>query len=182
MIVLDTFLDRACRLRAIFELQWTWAILCMLLCMCMDHGIVALRFMGLDAEEFGMSAKAEDLMRQQYLVPRKSVKKLREMSRREGVSAGELARRAIEAYTSGNVLTEPEEEVASRAVLKDIHTQVRAVLTRIDASLSEVRARERALTDGTFRAQVVSETRAWFDAHPEEAQGIVELFAPQATA
>src|SRR5882757_4312993 len=92
-------------------------------------------------------------MRQQYLVPRKSVKKLREMSRREGVSAGALVRRAIEAYTSGNILTEPEEEVASRAVLKDIHAQVRAALTRIDASLSEIRARERALTDGTFRAQ-----------------------------
>jgi hypothetical protein len=72
-------------------------------------------------------------MRQQYMVPRKSVKKLREMSRREGISAGEVARRAIEAYISGNVLTEPEEEVASRAVLKDIHAQVRAALTRIDA-------------------------------------------------
>ena len=148
----------------------------------MIPSIVALGFMGFKAEEFGMSAKAEDLMRQQYLVPRKSVKKLREMSRREGVSAGELARRAIEAYTSGNVLTEPEEEVASRAVLKDIHSQVRAVLARIDASASEIRARERALADGTFRAQVVAETRAWFDAHPEEAQGIAELFAPQATA
>src|SRR6202789_1442081 len=104
---------------------------------------------GLEAEEIGMSAPAEDLMRQQYLVPRKSVKKLREMSRREGVSAGALVRRAIEAYASGNILTEPEEEVASRAVLKDIHSQVRAALTRIDASLSEIRARERALADGT---------------------------------
>jgi len=129
-----------------------------------------------------MSAKAEDLLRQQYLVPRKSVKKLREMSRREGVSAGELARRAIEAYTSGNVLTEPEEEAASRAVLKDIHAQVRAVLTRIDVSLAEIRESEQRLADGTFRAQVVAETRAWFDAHPEEAQGIVEFFAPQGTA
>jgi hypothetical protein len=129
-----------------------------------------------------MSAKAEDLMRQQYLVPRKSVKKLREMSRREGVSAGELARRAIDAFTSGNILTEPEEEVASRAVIKDIHIQVRAALSRIDATLSEVRARERALADGTFRAQVVAETKAWFDAHPEEAQGIAELFAPQVAA
>jgi len=138
--------------------------------------------MELNGEGFGMSAKAEDLMRQQYLVPRKSVKKLREMSRREGVSAGELARRAIEAYTSGNVLTEPEEEVASRAVLKDIHAQVRAALKRIDASLSEIRASERRLADGTFRAQVVAETRAWFDAHPDQAQGIVEFFAPQATA
>jgi enamine deaminase RidA (YjgF/YER057c/UK114 family) len=70
--------------------------------------------------------------------------------------------------------------VASRAVLKDIHTQVRATLTRIDATLSEIRARERALTDGSFRAQVVAETRAWFDSHPEEVQGIMDLFAPQA--
>jgi hypothetical protein len=69
-----------------------------------------------------------------------------------------------------------------RAVLKGIHIQVRAALTRIDASLFEVRARERALTDGTFRAQMVAETRAWFDAHPEEAEGIVEIFAPQANA
>ena len=138
--------------------------------------------MGVEAEEFGMSAKAADLMRQQYLVPRKSVKKLREMSQREGVSAGELARRAIEAYTSGNILTEPEEEVASRAVLKDIHSQVRATLMRIDASLAEIRARERALDDGTFRARVVAETKAWFDAHPEAARGIVDFFAPRATA
>ena len=129
-----------------------------------------------------MSVKAEDLMRQQYLVPRKSVKKLREMSRREGVSAGELARRAIEAYTSGNVLTEPEEEAGSRAVLKDVHAQLRATLARIDVSLAEVRARERALADGSFRAQVVAETRAWFDANPEQAQGIMDLFAPQASA
>jgi hypothetical protein len=127
-----------------------------------------------------MSAKAEDLMRQQYLVPRKSVKKLREMSRREGVSAGELARRAIEAYTSGNLLTEPEEEAASRVVLKDIHAQVRAVLTRIDVGLAEIRGSEQRLADGTFRAQVVAETKAWFDAHPDEARGIVEFFAPQA--
>jgi hypothetical protein len=129
-----------------------------------------------------MSAKAEDLMRQQYLVPRKSVKKLREMSRREGVSGGEIVRRAIEAYTSGNFIAEPAEELASRAVLKDIHNQLRKVLTRIDASLSEIRASERALADGTLRAQVVAETRAWFDAHPDEARGVAELFAPPAVS
>ncbi len=121
-------------------------------------------------------------MRQQCLVQCKSVKKLREMSRHEGVSAGELVRRAIEAYTFANTLTYSEEEVASRAVLKDIHSQVRVTITRIDASRYENRAHERVLADGTFRAQVVAETQAWFDAHPEEAQGIVELFAPQATA
>jgi hypothetical protein len=129
-----------------------------------------------------MSAKAEDLLRQQYLVPRKSVKKLREMSRREGVSAGELARRAIESYTSGNVLTESEEDAAARSVLKDIHAHVRATLSRIDASLTEIRARERALADGSFRARVLKETQAWFEAHPHEARGIAELFAAEVAA
>lgn len=55
-------------------------------------------------------------------------------------------------------------EVASRAVLKDIHAQVRATLARIDVSLSEIRASEQRLADGTFRAQMAAETRAWFDA------------------
>jgi hypothetical protein len=127
-----------------------------------------------------MSAKAEDLLRQQYLVPRKSVKKLREMSRREGVSAGELARRAIEAYTSGNLLTEPEEQAAARALLTDIHGQVRATLKRIDANLAEIRTREAAFADGSFRAQVVKETQAWFEAHPHRARAIAELFVQDA--
>jgi hypothetical protein len=127
-----------------------------------------------------MSAKAQDLLRQQYLIPRKSVNKLREMSRREGVSAGELARRAIDAYASGNVLTESEEEVAARALLADIHGQVRATLKRIDANLTETHARERALADGTFHAQVRSETKAWFEAHPHQAQAIAELFLQSA--
>jgi hypothetical protein len=145
------------------------------------YGIAARMLDGPYTEKCAMSAKAEDLMRQQYLVPRKSVKKLREMSIREGVSAGELARRAIEAFISGHVVTESEEELAARAVLKDIHAQVRATLTRIDASLAEIRAAERRLADGSLRAQVAAETRAWFDANPEEAQGIVELFAPRQT-
>jgi hypothetical protein len=128
-----------------------------------------------------VSAKPEDLMRQQYLVPRKNVKKLREMSKREGVSAGELARRAIEAYTSGNVVSESDEEVALRAVLKDIHAQVRATLTRIDKSLAEIRASEQRLADGSVRAQVIAETKAWFEQHPDQARGIVELFTSEAT-
>ena len=77
-----------------------------------------------------MSTKAEPLLRQQYLVPRRSVKKLREMSRKEGVSTGELARRAIEAYTSGRVVSESEEETAARALLVEIHGAVRDVLKR----------------------------------------------------
>src|SRR5262249_23458393 len=109
--------------------------------------------------------------------PRKSVRKLREMSRREGVSAGELARRAIEAYTSGKVLTESEEEVAARAVLEDIRNEVRATIRKIDAGLSEISAREKALSDGSFRSRVRKETRAWFEAHAEGAHAIADLLA-----
>lgn len=125
-----------------------------------------------------MSAKAEDLLRQQYLVPRASVKKLREMSRKEGVSTGELARRAIEAYTSGKVLSESEDESAARALLHEVHTQVRVSLKRIDATLDEVRARERPLNDGSFRAKVRRETEEWLRSHPKEADAIAALFAP----
>jgi hypothetical protein len=126
-----------------------------------------------------MGADAKDLMRQQYLVPRRSVKKLREMSRRQGVSAGELARRAIEAYTSGHVLTETEEEAAARVLLRDVHTQVRATLERIDTGLRELSARERALADGSFRDQVRREMQSWVETHPDEAARIAELFVPE---
>jgi len=123
-----------------------------------------------------MSVKAEDLLRQQYLVPRKSVNKLRQMSRRQGVSAGELARRAIEAYTSGALLSESEEEAAVGTLLQEIHAQVRATLKSIDASLEEVRSRERALADGSFAAEVRRDTQAWWHAHPQQARAITELF------
>lgn len=126
-----------------------------------------------------MNAKAESLLRQQYLVPRRSVKRLREMSRKEGVSTGELARRAIEAYTSGRVLSEPEEESAARALLEEIHEAVRAVLKRIDASLTEVRERERDLDDGAFRARVREETLAWLRSHPQEAESLAEVLSPR---
>jgi hypothetical protein len=126
-----------------------------------------------------MSAKPVELMRQQYLVPRASVKKLKQMSRREGVSAGELARRAIEAYTSGKVLSESEDEGAARALLHDVHAQVRVSLKRIDAMLVELRSRERALSDGSLRAQVRRETQEWLRGHPQEAAAIGELLAPR---
>ena len=129
-----------------------------------------------------MNTKAETLLRQQYLVPRRSVKKLQEMSRKEGVSTGELARRAIEAYTSGRVLSGSEEETAARALLEEIHDTVRDVLKRIDASLAEVRERERASDQRGFRAQVREETMAWLRGHPEEAEAIAGLLTPQGQA
>lgn len=126
-------------------------------------------------------AKAESLLRQQYLVPSRSVKKLQEMSRKEGVSTGELARRAIEAYTSGGYFPSPR-ETAARALLVEIRGAVRDVLKRIDASLAEVRERERAFDEGAFRAQVRKETMAWLKGHPEEAEAVAGLLTPQVPA
>jgi hypothetical protein len=124
-----------------------------------------------------MSAKPETLLRQQYLVPRRSVEKLRQMSRKQGVSTGELARRAIEAYTAGKVLSESEDEIAARSLLAEIHGAVRTTLKRIDASLAEVRERERALSQDRFRAGVREETLAWLESHPDEAEAITDLFS-----
>ncbi len=129
-----------------------------------------------------MNANAEVLLRQQYLVPRRSVKKLREMSRKEGVSAGELVRRAIEAYTSGRLLSESEEETAARALLADVHRAVRTTLERIDVSLAEMHTRTRVLEEGTFRARVRDETLAWLRSHPRKAEAITELLIPPVSA
>ena len=110
------------------------------------------------------------------------MKKLQEMSRKEGVSTGELARRAIEAYTSGRVLSEAEEETAARALLVEVQGAVRDVLKRIDAALAEVRERERAFDGGALRAKVREETMAWLRGHPEEAEAIAGLLTPQVPA
>ncbi len=127
-----------------------------------------------------MSAKPDALLRQQYLIPKGAVKKLREMSREEGVSTGELARRAIDALTSGRVVDASEEERAAGELLAEIHATVRAQLRRIDASLAELRERERALAGAEFRERVRAETLAWLAANPDRADAIVELLAPEA--
>lgn len=119
------------------------------------------------------------LMRQQYLVSRQSVARLRQMSRAQKVPMSELARRAIEAYTQGAPLSETEEEAAARGLLQEIHTQVSTTLERIDQGLKELEDRERALADGSFQDQVRRETRHWIDTHPKQMSAIAELFAPE---
>ena len=79
------------------------------------------------------------------------------MSCKKGASTGELARRAIEAYTSGRVLSESEEESAARALLEEVHNTLADVLKRIDASLAEVRERERTLARAALPYQVILE-------------------------
>ena len=57
---------------------------------------------------------------------------------------------------ASGVLSESEEETAARALLVEIHGAVRDTLKRIDASLAEVRERERAFEVGGFRAEALS--------------------------
>jgi hypothetical protein len=101
------------------------------------------------------------------------------MSRKKNASTGELARRAIEAYTSGRMLSESEEESAARALLEEVHNTLADVLKRIDASLAEVRERERAFDQDAFRARRRDQIMAWLRCHPEEAEEIKQLLAPQ---
>lgn len=129
-----------------------------------------------------MSTKPEELLRQQYLVPRRSVDKLRAMSRREGVSAGELARRAIEAYTAEGPAPQTEEEVAAEALLQEIHSKVRLTLRKMDENLQDIRKRESALADGSFQARTRTEIKAWLEAHPEDIEAAREVFFPEVTA
>jgi hypothetical protein len=68
--------------------------------------------------------------------------------------------------------------MATKVLLEDIHSQVRATLKRIDMGLVEIHARERALASGAFRAAVRKETQAWFHANPDRAHDIAEFFAP----
>ena len=66
--------------------------------------------------------------------------------------------------------------VAALGLLKDIHDQIGTRLKGIDALLRETNARERALSDGTFRARIRKETKAWFETHPDQARAIADLF------
>jgi len=125
-----------------------------------------------------MVGNAKDPQRKQYLVPRRSVAKLQKMSRQRRVSASELVRRAIEAYTSGEPCA-AEQEAAARGVLRELHKEMRATLKRIDRGLEKLSARERALADGTLQDQVRQETQSWITSHPREMAAIVRLFAPE---
>lgn len=117
------------------------------------------------------------LVRQQYLVPRRSVNKLRQLSKQEKVSATEIVRRAIDAYDPAldGELT-AQEEGAVMGLLEDIHARMRAVVERIDADSAEWRKRMTALQDGSLREKVRLETEEFFRKHPDALQGIEQLF------
>ena len=124
-----------------------------------------------------MTSKAKTLVRQQYLVPKRSANRLRAMSREQGISADELVGRAIDTYTSGSeARSRPAEHRAAEALLAATLSHVEAAFIRMDALATEAHRRQSALGSPTLRARVRQETRRWCASHPREAQAITDLF------
>jgi hypothetical protein len=125
-----------------------------------------------------MEKRAERLIRQQYLVPRRSVTKLKELSKVERVSATEIVRRAIDAYDPAAVPVPPQDEAAAVDLLDGLHGQLRALLERIDAELAQLKKRHDDLAGGKLRRKVRRETEEWARRNPEALAGLADLFAP----
>ena len=121
-----------------------------------------------------MDKTVDELVRQQYLVPRRSVAKLRQLSREQKVSATEIVRRAIEAYdpSSGD---RAAQEAAALDLLAEVHGQLRKALRRLDEDLTALQTRQRALEDGSLRDRARRDTESWLRRHPQALEAIAEL-------
>jgi hypothetical protein len=125
-----------------------------------------------------MDKPVDELMRQQYLVPRRSVAKLRQLSRQHKVSVTEIVRRAIEAYDplSGD---RAAQEAAALELLAEVHGQMRKSIRRIDSDMTALQSRQRALDDGSVREQARQQTEVWLRRNPQALDGFAELFGAQ---
>ena len=125
-----------------------------------------------------MDKPVDELMRQQYLVPRRSVAKLRQLSRQHKVSVTEIVRRAIDAYDplSGD---RAAQEAAALELLAEVHGQLRKSMRRIDSDMAALQSRQRALDDGSVRAEAQQQTEVWLRRNPRALDAFAELFAGQ---
>jgi hypothetical protein len=125
-----------------------------------------------------MDKPVDELLRQQYLVPRRSVAKLRQLSRQHKVSVTEIVRRAIEAYDplSGD---RAAQEAAALELLAEVHGQLRKSMRRIDSDMAALQSRQRALDDGSVREQARQQTEGWLRRNPQALDTFAELFAGQ---
>lgn len=123
-----------------------------------------------------MDKPVDELMRQQYLVPRRSVAKLRQLSRQHKVSVTEIVRRAIDAYDplSGS---RAAQEAAALELLAEVHAQLRKSMRRIDSDMAALQSRQRALDDGSVREQARHQTEGWLRRNPQALDAFAELFA-----
>ena len=126
-----------------------------------------------------VNCKADTLVRQTYVVPKRNVVRLRKMSYEQGVSVNELVRRAIDAYVAHNgTLGQAAEHAAAEAVFAETHRQFRAVARRMDASLAEAARHERALRDPALQERIRRETELWCEKHSQRASQIFAFLAP----
>jgi len=125
-----------------------------------------------------MDRTVDELVRQQYLVPRRSVAKLRQLSKAQRVSATEIVRRAIEAYDPPS-LERAEREAAALDLLGQVHGELRKALRRIDADLAALRTRQQALDDGSVRKQARRDTQSWLRRNPRALAAAAKLFDPR---
>jgi len=123
-----------------------------------------------------MDKPVDELLRQQYLVPRRSVAKLRQLSRQHKVSVTEIVRRAIDAYDplSGDRAVQ---EAAALELLAEVHGQLRKSMRRIDSEMAALQSRQHALDDGSVRDQARQQTELWLRRNPQALDGFAELFA-----
>jgi hypothetical protein len=126
-----------------------------------------------------MDKTADALVRQQYLVPRRSVAKLRQLSKLQKVSATEIVRRAIDAY---DPLADERtvQEAAALELLAQVHGELRKAIRRIDSDTAVLQQRQRALDDGSVREQAQRDTHSWLRRNPQALAGFAELFGAAA--
>jgi hypothetical protein len=122
-----------------------------------------------------MDSTVDELVRQQYLVPRRSVAKLRQLSKLQKVSATEIVRRAIDAYDP-KADDRTAQEAAALELLAEVHGALRKAIRRIDTDIAALRTRQRAIDDGSVRDKARRETVSWLKRNPRALAGFAELF------
>jgi hypothetical protein len=122
-----------------------------------------------------MDRTIDELVRQQYLVPRRSVAKLRQLSKQQKVSATEIVRRAIDAYEPPSQ-DKTVQEAAALELLAEVHGELRNAIRRIDSDMASLRLRQLALADGSVREQARREADSWLRRNPQALAGFAELF------
>ena len=128
-----------------------------------------------------MEKSVDQLVRQQYLVPRRSVVKLRQLSKSHRVSATEIVRRAIDAYDPQADEANSQQRAALE-LLSQVHGELRKVMRRIDADLTELHRRQRALEDGSVQQQARRDAENWLRRNPQALDDLAAWFGAAATA
>jgi len=129
---------------------------------------------------------AEKTVRKQYLIPERLDRKVRVMSQREKVSATEIVRRALDAYTRSRTtgrfirqsiprgkatVSVAEDELADR-LLTDALQTLKAVTETVGKLNQKLEAIDERIESGAIRREAEAEMRQWLAANP----GAIDAF------